>query len=59
MHMCFKSWLYDSLMLQDWFDEENEKEEDYKADETHNYSYKDDTQDNFFNWSKYCIWCKR
>jgi len=34
MHMCFKSWLYNSLMLQDEFDEKDEKEEDCKVSET-------------------------
>ncbi len=33
MHMCFKSWLYNSLMLWDKFNEEDKKEEDCKASE--------------------------
>ncbi len=55
MHMCFKSWLYNSSMLQDEFDEEDEKEEDCKVSEAQSNNHKDDIQYYFYCWCIYCV----
>ncbi len=59
MHMCFKSWLYNSSMLQDEFDEEDEREEDCEASEPWSNSHEDDIQYYFYCWCIYCVWCER
>ncbi len=55
MHMCFKSWLYNSSMLRDEFDEE----EDCEASEAWSNSHEDDVQYYFYCWCMYCVWCER
>ncbi len=42
MHMCFKSWWYNSSMLWDEFNEEDKREEDCKASESWSDSHEDD-----------------
>ncbi len=59
MHMCFKSWLYNSSMLRDEFDEEDEREEDCKASEVQSNSHEDNVQYYFYCWCMYCVWCER
>ncbi len=42
--MCFKSWLYNSSMLQDEFDEEDEREEDCEVSEAWSDNHEDNIQ---------------
>ncbi len=46
-------------MLQDEFDEEDEKEEDCKASEVWSNSHENDVQYYFYCQCMYCVWCKR
>ncbi len=69
MHMCFKSWLYNSLMLWDEFKEEDKKEEDKKEEdkkekdckvsEAWSNNHEDNIQYYFYCWCIYCVWCER
>ncbi len=59
MHICFKSWLYNSSMLWNEFDEEDKREEDCEVSEAQSNSHEDDVQYYFYCWCMYCVWCER
>ena len=46
-------------MLQDEFDEEDEREEDCKANEARSNNHEDDVQYYFYCQCMYCVWCER
>ncbi len=46
-------------MLQDEFDEEDEKEENYKANEAWSDSHEDNVQYYFYCWCMYFVWCEK